>query len=43
MFEKDGWDNKLLEYVDDLDEARKTNWRKSLCGLATQLSGKMLN
>ena len=39
MFEKDGWDNKLIEYLDDLDKARKTNWRESLCGLATQLSG----
>lgn len=39
MFEKDGWDNKLIEYLDDLDKARNTNWRKSLCGLATQLSG----
>tara|TARA_B100000003_G_scaffold192770_1_gene192674 strand:+ start:1 stop:1065 length:1065 start_codon:yes stop_codon:yes gene_type:complete len=39
MFEKDGWDNKLIEYLDDLDKVRKTNWRESLCGLATQLSG----
>ena len=39
MFEKDGWDNKLIEYLNDLDKIRNTNWRKSLCGLATQLSG----
>ncbi len=39
MFEIDGWDNKLLKYLNDLDEVRKTNWRKSLCGLAKQLNG----
>ena len=39
MFEKDVWDNKLIEYLDDLDTVRKTNWRKSLCGLAKQLNG----
>ena len=39
MFEKDGWDGKLIHYLYDLDKARNTNWRKSLCGLAKQLSG----
>ena len=39
MFEKDGWDGTLIEYLNDLDKARNTNWRKSLCGLATQLNG----
>ena len=39
MFEKDGWDNMLINYLDDLDMARNTNWRMSLCGLATQLNG----
>ena len=39
MMEKDGWDGKLIEYLTDLDKARNTNWRKSLCGLANRLSG----
>ena len=42
MFEKDGWSNSgniLINYLNDLDKARNTNWKKSLCGLATRLSG----
>ena len=37
MMEKDGWDGKLISYLNDLDKVRNTNWRKSLSGLATQL------
>ena len=42
MFEKDGWSEKgttFLNYLNDLDTARNTNWKESLCGLATQLNG----
>ena len=42
MFEKDGWSEKgttFLNYLNDLDTARNTNWKESLCGLAKQLSG----
>ena len=39
MMEKDGWDGKLISYLNDLDKARNTNWKESLCGLATQLNG----
>ena len=42
MFEKDGWTDNgsiLINYFNDLDKARNTNWKESLCGLATQLNG----
>ena len=42
MFEKDGWSEKgatFLNYLNDLDTARNTNWKESLCGLAKQLNG----
>jgi hypothetical protein len=46
MFEKDGWSEKgetFINYLNDLDKARKTNWRKSLCGLEKALSGLTLS
>ena len=42
MFEKDAWPDTgkiFLNYLNDLDKARNTNWKESLCGLATRLSG----
>ena len=42
MFEKDLWPEygeTFINYLDSLDRARNTNWKKSLCGLATQLNG----
>ena len=42
MFEKDGWSkngNIFINYLNDLDNVRNTNWKESLCGLATQLNG----
>ena len=42
MFEKDGWSDNgdiLINYLNDLDKARNTNWKESLCGLETRLSG----
>jgi len=42
MFEKDGWSdngNILINYFNDLDKVRNTNWKESLCGLETRLSG----
>ena len=42
MYEKDGWSSHgdiFLRYLDDLDQARNTNWKQSLCGLSNQLSG----
>jgi hypothetical protein len=42
MFEKDGWHEKgdiLINYFEDLDKVRNTNWKESLCGLATRLNG----
>lgn len=42
MFEKDGWSENgdtFINYLNDLDTARNTNWKESLCGLATRLSG----
>mgnify|MGYP003641794547 FL=1 len=46
MFKKDGWSEKgetFINYLNDLDKARKTNWRKSLCGLEKALSGLTLS
>ena len=42
MFEKDGWSKNgdiFINYLNDLDNVRNTNWKESLCGLATQLNG----
>ena len=42
MFEKDAWPEKgetFINYLNDLDRARDTNWKESLCGLAKQLNG----
>ena len=39
MMEKDGWDGRLIPYLNDLDKVRNTNWKESLCGLWTQLNG----
>ena len=42
MYEKDGWISHgdiFIRYLNDLDQARNTNWKQSLCGLSNQLSG----
>ena len=42
MFEKDVWSETgetFINYLNDLDKARNTNWKKSLCGLENRLNG----
>ena len=42
MFEKDPWSEKgkiFIEYLQDLDRIRNTNWKESLCGLENRLNG----
>ena len=33
------YDASWKQYENDLDQARNTNWKQSLCGLSNQLSG----
>ena len=42
MYEKDLWPEygkTFINFLESLDKARNTNWKKSLCGLAKKLNG----